>query len=99
MAKTINILGQKYKYSETTVKDDSELSDCDGYVEKTKKRIVVNSDIDTEYMKRKIRRHECLHAFFHESGLDAYSADETLVDYIANVFPKLLKTFKKVNAI
>lgn len=41
-------------------------------------------------------RHEIIHAFFFESGLDCYSQDEKLVDFIALQFPKLKKLFEEV---
>lgn len=41
-------------------------------------------------------RHELMHAFFTEAGVDKYSWDETLVDFIAMQFPKIRALFKEV---
>lgn len=56
-------------------------------------------DEDTREDKRKryneVLRHEAIHAFFSESGLDDYSRDETLVNWIAQQFPKMFNLFKE----
>ncbi len=47
----------------------------------------------------KFLRHEVIHAFFSESGLDDYSSNEELVNWIAIQFPKMLQVFKEIEAI
>ena len=59
----------------------------------------------SEY-KKKVLRHEIIHAFFYESGLwnnsgtsDAFGQDETITDWIAIQFPKILNAFKEADCI
>lgn len=51
-------------------------------------------DMDAYFMQ--VIRHEIVHAFLHESGLDSntnWARNEEIVDWIAIQFPKLEKTF------
>ena len=105
---TLNILGQDYIYQENNEKGDTRLEDTDGYHDGYAKIICVNNDYNenhslairnfTEY-KKKVIRHEIIHAFFTESGLKNYGEDEVIVDWIAAQFPKLLKAFAQVEAL
>ena len=95
----LDILGTKYEYSEPNEKTDPDLKENAGYCDYNLKKIVVCSDIETRYAMRKIQRHEVIHAFMHESGLDKYTDDETLVDWIANMFPKILKVVQTLDAV
>ena len=103
----ITILGQDYDYAEVAAKDDIRMADFDGYCDGYGKTIRINNDYNTnhptniadlENYKRHIRRHEIIHAFFEESGLEHYKNDEVLVDWIAKQFPKLLKVFHQIGA-
>lgn len=42
-----------------------------------------------------VLRHELIHAFFFEAGLGDYCDDETLVDWLARMVPKLVETFQE----
>jgi hypothetical protein len=95
----MDILGTEYEYSEATEKDDSELIDISGYTDHQEKKVTVSSEIESEYMKQKIARHEIIHAYLHECGLDKYNSDEIIVDWMASMFPKLLRSFQHVFAI
>lgn len=104
----ISILGTKYDYEITTEKDDTALVGLGGYCDAYTKRIAIESDYndknqhsikDMGAFKDKVKRHEVIHAYFHESGLADYSENEQLVDWIAWQFPKMLETFKQINAI
>lgn len=85
------------------------LKNCDGYTDFSIKRIVVadferdeSSVEDLEWYKKKVLRHELVHAFIHESGLAencSWARDEVLTDWVAMQFEKLLTTFKEVGAI
>lgn len=102
----INILGTTYTIKELSKEADPILEDCDGYCDKTSKTIVVakksstcNLD-DFEWYRRKVMRHEIIHAFLFESGLHENFThegghDETYVDWIAVQFPKMAEVFKK----
>ena len=60
---------------------------------------------DFEKKKKKVLRHEIIHAFLLESGLQEnfthpeYGHDETFIDWIAVQFPKILKAFKAADAL
>lgn len=80
-----------------------------GYCDKSSKKIVVtteNLELENfaEYQK-KCLRHEIVHAFMYESGLAEnwehknFGQEETVVDWVAIQFQKLLEIFKKVGAL
>lgn len=110
--KTVSILGTEYEIHENNEKDDSKLEECSGYCEQYAKKIVI-SDFEEiaqdkmavenfEEFKKKVLRHEIIHAFFGESGLrgnSPYAEDEELVDWIAIQFPKILKAFEQAGAL
>lgn len=102
--KTICVLGTEYKIIFEEMKD----SDCDGFCDFTSKEIHIRSDNINklgnfeESIKRDLR-HEIIHAFMCESGLQAnwehiqkWGHDETTVDWFAIQFPKIQKVFAKV---
>lgn len=106
--KKINILGTEY---EIEYKELSSGSDCDGYCDYTSKHIVIRSDNANElegfaWAQKKQLRHEIIHAFLAESGLQAnfehcnkWGHEETVIDWFAIQFPKLLKVFEEANAL
>ncbi len=108
---TVKILGAKYTIEEHAKSEDTYLKDCDGYCDKTAKLIVVTKKpdncelIDFERYRKKVMRHEIIHAFLYESGLHenfehpTFGHDETFVDWVAVQYPKMLKVFKKVGCI
>lgn len=108
----VNILGTEYTIEERTVEEDSYLNNCDGYCDKSTKEIVVakqkpDNDLnDYEWYRKKVMRHEIVHAFLYESGLDVsfehanrYGHEETMVDWIAVQFPKMQKVFEKAGCL
>ena len=100
----IKILGTEYEIVQKDRSEDPLLEEREGYCDNSVKKIVIcnikkerGSKEDLKTVKRKILRHEIIHAFFFESGLDVNSewgSDETLVDWIALQFPKMEKVFK-----
>lgn len=113
--KKINILGTEY-----TIKwmneEDSELlkgKNRDGCIDCSKKEIIIcekkpDCELqDYESHKKVILRHEVLHAFFYESGLDAstfafgggWAENEEMVDWFAIQFPKILKVYKELDCL
>lgn len=97
----INILGQDYEFKKTNgikdegLRDNSALcGECRYY----KKEIVVSDECNPKDYQNFIVRHEIIHAFLHESGLEEYKNNEDLVNFIALQFPKMLKVFKQVKA-
>lgn len=101
----VDILGTTYKISHKNFGSD----DIDGYCDYTNKRIVVRNDNynsvgNFEQLIKKQLRHEVIHAFLAESGLQAnfehynrYGHEETMVDWIAIQFPKIYKVYKELN--
>lgn len=110
----INVLGTEYSVYSSVPRDcDPYLEQCDGYFDKTVKRIVVAGIEDGcelgdfEAYRKTNLRHELIHAFFYESGLDGNSRwgngeddhPEQTVQWIAIQFPKLMKAFEETNAL
>lgn len=59
---------------------------------------------DLQEVTRRILRHELIHDFLDEGGLDGstrndWAANEEMVDWIASQFPKLLKAFEAAGAM
>ena len=85
--------------------------EIDGCCDYTSREIRIRDDNvnevgDFDELMRKQLRHEIIHAFLAESGLQAnyehyrqFGHDETLVDWFAIQFPKMIKAFESVNAI
>jgi len=104
----INILGTEYDYQEQTEFENPSLCESDGLCDSYAKKICVkkeynenapNSIKDFDFLKRKVKKHEIVHAFLYESGLKDWAEDEKLVDWIAWQFAKLYEVFKQVDAI
>jgi hypothetical protein len=118
MVKTVNILGMPYKVRLGVPHDsDPSLKDRFGYTSFSGKLIVV-ADIRTipgweEASDNEVRgefhstiRHEVIHAYLMESGLngsangvDCWARNEEMVDWIALQFPKILETFEKIGCV
>lgn len=100
----INVLGTTYGIHERSAAEDALLEEFDGYCDKTTKLIVIAKQEEDcelgsyEAYRKKVLRHEIIHAFLFESGLHECwkhedGHDETYVDWIAVQFPKLLEAF------
>lgn len=106
-----NILGTEYEITIASKAEDKTLESCDGYCDKTSKRIVVTAEeadgeLDCfEVYQKKVMRHEIIHAFLIESGLhenfkhQEWGHEETMIDWIAIQFPKMLEVFKEVGCL
>ena len=108
--KVITILGTDIQVLFRKEADDPQLEDMGGYYDSSKNLIVVkihekdkNSLGDLEIWQRKTLRHEIIHAFLHESGLDwstsaadSWAANEEMVDWFAIQAPKILKVFQEM---
>lgn len=105
----VSILGTQYTIEKKKVEEDVLLEDRAGYCDNTTKNIVtcflkpeIGSAIDVAPEEKRLLRHEILHGFMYESGLDENSnwgADEELIDWIAIQFPKILKVFEEANCL
>lgn len=117
MKKSVNILGTKYKLKRVNYGEDAFMDKMKfgGYCDCASKEIVTlnlktipdwanDSEEITARKERETLRHEIIHAFFNESGLQwnslpveqAWAKNEEMVDWIAIQFPKILKVFKEL---
>lgn len=105
----INILGQEYEVKIQNEEENPKFKKADGVCEFYSKEIIVcdvQEDEETfnnmqEY-RNKVLRHEIIHAFIHESGLDVMSdwaRNEEMVDFFAYQIPKIAKLFKELEII
>lgn len=115
----VNILGTTYsiKYMNKGKDETFEENDWCGYCSNNPKAIVIlNLNSLPEWKKEKQEiiqeaqnttlRHEIVHAFLNESGLQccsysprAWAKNEEMVDWIATQSPKIFKAFKETNCI
>lgn len=106
----VKILGTEYEIiMNAEEKDYPKLKGLSGYTDFSIKKIVIRkiekddaSLEDLEHYRREVIRHEIIHAFFYESGLDGnsdYARNEELIDWIALQFEKMLNVFIKTKAI
>lgn len=110
----VNVLGTKYRIIEKLDGIDPKLKENDGYCDTSIKEIVllihpddVMNKGDMRQVRKSILRHEIIHAFLYESGLevsactldDSWATNEEMVDWIALQFPKIFKAFKRVGAL
>lgn len=112
----INVLGTEYTIKIASVDEKPILEDVGGYTDSTVKTIVVLDPKfylddkyhveDLEESHRRILRHEIIHAFLIESGLDGNGTDcdhwevnDEMIDWFALQFPKILKAFEEADCI
>jgi hypothetical protein len=103
----VNILGTDYKIIREKDSKNPKLKDASGYCELYSKKIVLCDDEPDEQTvenfdayKDKVLRHEIIHAFLGESGLDIHcewAHSEECVDWIARQFPKMRKAMEEAN--
>lgn len=102
----VNVLGTEYEIKSNediykTLMESQNTGECDMYakvISISPQEYIINDSRDDvrKSVYNICMRHEILHAFFHEAGVDKYSADETLVDFIAMQFPKMKELFEEV---
>ena len=103
----INVLGTNYRIILKELKN----ADIDGFTDNTAKEIVIRTDNvnnvgDFDFLQKKQLRHEIIHAFLSESGLqcnwqhmEQFGQDETTVDWFAIQSPKIFEVFKELELI
>ena len=106
---TVNILGTDYEIITQTEEENPKLNGANGLCEMYSHKIVLRNIKEEpeglenlEAFKRKVIRHEVVHAFFAESGLrnnSEYAENEELVDWIAIQFPKMLKVMGELEVL
>lgn len=107
---TINVLGAEYII--TKEHDTPRLANMDGFCDETTKEIVVETyDGDEgkagvkaklDIQRKKVLRHEIVHAFAFESGLaenSPWAQNEEFVDWIAIQGPKIWKAWQEAKAV
>ena len=111
----VNILGTPYKIliiEEGSYMDDRE---ADGWCDYSSKEILVknykqdrDSFRDLVAYQHKVIRHEIVHAFLYESGLNSnsfipqstgWARNEEMVDWMAIQVPKMIKAFREAGVL
>lgn len=107
MDKTVWVLGTQYRIIEERFAD----KDIDGFCDYSSKEIHIRDDNENSLgdfgsMMRKQLRHEIIHAFMAESGLQAnwehtrqFGHEETTVDWFAIQFSKIQKAFEEAGCL
>lgn len=102
--KTI-IMGVEYTVKLCTPKEQPKFTtlSATGLCEPYEKALYINiedaedkdafEDVDLYYLH--VLRHEMVHAMFFECGLTDYMRDETLVEALACIYPKVIDDFEK----
>ena len=104
---TINVLGTEYNVKFKEMKNEGVDGECDY----TSKEIVIRSDNANDigcfkWLQKRSLRHEIIHAFMAESGLqnnwqhiEQFGHDETTVDWFAIQSPKIFEVFQKLDLL
>ena len=118
---TTNILGTEYEILYRDYADDYMFTEngCDGYCDDVEKIIVIGNmktfprwEKETEEYCNKFQkctlRHEIIHAFLNESGLQdnsgminniGWARNEEMIDFFAIQFPKIKKVFDDLDIV
>lgn len=111
--KKINVLGAEILIEFREEADDEKLKNCLGYFDSTMRLIVVKKVVpdartcgDLDCLQKEVLRHEIMHAFFYESGLDgssgsveSWATNEEMVDWFAIQSPKIFKVFQELGVL
>lgn len=109
--RVISILGNKWKIKYKKRSVDECLDDSDGYCDETTKKIVIAiqekekySCEDLQKYMRKVLRHEIIHSYLFECGLNecipiSSGQSELYVDWFARKFPDIYKTYKRLDIL
>lgn len=108
----VNILGSEWSMKFGNEKEYPNLTNADGYIDLSTREIVVDdmeasqgqigAKADLESYQKQVVRHEIIHAFLLESGLDSnsnsadsWAVNEEMVDWFAIQSPKIFKAFNE----
>lgn len=108
----VNILGSEWNVKFGSEKEYPNLTNVDGYTDLSIREIVVDdmetskgqigAKSDLESYQKQVVRHEIIHAFLLESGLDSnsnstdsWAVNEEMVDWFAIQAPKIFKVFSE----
>lgn len=112
----VNILGSEWNVKFGSEEEYPSLAKMDGYADSSIREIVVDdmeaskgqieSKADLESYQKQVVRHEIIHAFLFESGLDSnsnstesWATGEEMVDWFAIQSPKIFKVFNELKLI
>ena len=105
----VSILGQNYTIEKRKRVNDPKLEEADGYCETQSKKIIIADIIPDNYTLEKVEeytkkviRHEIVHTFLYESGLDSnsdWARNEEIVDWIAIQAKKIYKAFSAADSL
>jgi len=108
----INILGTEYEIIRGSKATFKPLETRFSYTDPTVKRIVIDFDKSTwefenkNEQEKRILRHEVLHAFLFESGLDTesnfvnmWARNEEMIDWFAIQTPKIYEVYKQLDIL
>lgn len=100
MSEKVNVLDTTYTINKIKEQDKFMIENnlC-GYCEFYEKKIVaLASDTTSKKELHEIERHELIHAFLYECGLNDssdWARNEELIDWLAIQFPKIQALFEK----
>jgi hypothetical protein len=105
--KFVGILGEPYKIIRGTPVEYPRLEKLAGYCDLSNKLIIIGppTNCDTvkaqDFMTNQTIRHEIIHAYLYESGLDveSWGCNEEIVDWIAIQAPKMFKIFTEIGVL
>lgn len=109
----VNILGSEWNVKFGSEKEYPNLTNVDGYTDLSIREIVVDgmkalqgqigTKADLESYQKQVVRHEIIHAFLLEPGLDSnsnsadsWAVNEEMVDWFAIQSPKIFKVFNEL---
>lgn len=107
--RTINVLGTDIRVMFRKEADDPKLKNSVGYFDCSRSLIVIKilepdacSVGDLDRYQLEVLRHEIIHAFLYESGMDncsgpaeSWATNEEMVDWFAIQSPKIFKIFRE----
>ena len=109
--KKIYILGNEWTIKEQTESENDVLKDCFGYCDWTVHEIVIAREMDGNVtdinaFAKKVLRHEIIHAFLCEYGLDecstgvdAWARNEEMVDWFARMGGQIYNVWMEADAL
>ena len=109
----VDILGSEWSVKFGNKKEYPNLTSVDGYTDSSTREIVVDdmeashgqigAKADLKSYQKQVVRHEIIHAFLIESGLDSnsnsadsWAVNEEMVDWFAIQSPKIFKVFNEL---
>lgn len=112
----VNILGTEYTIKERSQEEDVKLDGCDGYTDWTTREIIIRKELkqnlDEKCLQnidayiRLVIRHEIVHVFLLESGLDGsainicvWTQNEEMVDWFAIQGQKIYKAWREAGVL